>query len=151
MKKIIALLAVFVSIPSYSDTVSNERVQNSYPDVRSMTVIRKPLGAGSPAPMITVGNEQAIKVDDNYFHIPQNMPFYPTAGVIWPRVVELECEKIEGNMVCEGYNWHPRLGRGEYLFVVPKLKPSLPVKETIIRESPPVIIYKEVPVKRKRG
>lgn len=151
MKKIITLLAAFVSISSYADAVPGEKVKNSYQDISSIIVMRKQLGVGYPTPMVTVGNQKAIRVDDNYFHIPQSMPFYPTAGIIWPRVIELDCEKIEENLVCEGYSWQPRMGRGEYLFVVPKLRQALPVRETIVREAPPIIIYKEVPVKIKKG
>lgn len=80
---------------------------------------------------------------DNYIHVPQYMPYYPTAAVIWPRVVEVPCEKTEaGELRCEGYNWTPAMGRGEYLFFVPK------VRNEPLPPAPPVIIYKEVPVKK---
>lgn len=139
MKKVFAILAILAAIPSFAQSVSNDRVYNSIPDIKTLSVTRKSLGLGSPAPMITIGTENALEVDDNYYHVPQDMPFYPTAGVLWPRVVELECESIKGKIICEGYHWAPAMGRAEYLFVVPKIKKSVP----------PAVIYREVPVRKK--
>jgi hypothetical protein len=144
MKRVILILAL-ASSAVLAQGVPNS---NNLGDI-TLPVIRNQLGTGTPAPTITVGVENARYVDDGYYHVPQDMPYYPTAAVIWPRVVELECEKIHGNLVCEGYHWLPKLGRGEYLFVVPKLKE---VAKTVIVHTPPpppIVIYKEVPVKKK--
>ena len=139
MKQALLILAL-ASTAAFGQANSNEKVDQTLP------VIRNQLGTGTPAPMLTVGTENARYVDDGYYHVPQDMPYYPTAAVIWPRVVELQCEKIKGNLVCEGYHWAPKLGRGEYLFVVPKLKE---VPAPTIVQAPPIVIYKEVPRKPK--
>jgi hypothetical protein len=139
MKQALLILAL-VSTAAFGQANSNEKIDQTLP------VIRNQLGTGSPAPMLTVGTENARYVDDGYYHVPQDMPYYPTAAVIWPRVVELQCEKIKGNLVCEGYHWAPKLGRGEYLFVVPKLKE---VPKPVVVQAPPIVIYKEVPRKPK--
>ena len=139
MKQALLILAL-ASTAAFGQANSNEKVDQTLP------VIRNQLGTGTPAPRLTVGTENARYVDDGYYHVPQDMPYYPTAAVIWPRVVELQCEKIKGNLVCEGYHWAPKLGRGEYLFVVPKLKE---VPAPTIVQAPPIVIYKEVPRKPK--
>lgn len=81
--------------------------------------------------------------EDNkpYYHSPQYMVGYPSAGVIWPRIVEVLCEKVNNALVCDGYNWTPAMGRGEYLFVTPTIKRNAKaveyteVKRVIYRES----------------
>ena len=80
-----------------------------------------------------------------YYSVPQYLPYYPTAAVIWPRVVEVPCEQgADGKMICEGYNWTPAMGRAEYLFIMPKLKKAPTVTNTIINNT----VIKEVPVKK---
>lgn len=90
-------------------------------------------------------------IGEEYFSVPQYLPYYPTAATIWPRVVEIQCDMKDGVMQCDGYNWSPDMGRAEYLFVTPVVrKPVLvnaPVTNTIIKETEK-IIYKEVPVKK---
>jgi hypothetical protein len=111
----------------------------------TVDVVRNQLGAGVPAPMITVGTETAVYVDDGYYHIPQYLPNHPTAGTIWPRVVEVECDKVDGKIVCEGYHWLPKLGRAEYIMILPRMKAIAPVPKA----APPIIVYREVPAKKK--
>lgn len=99
-------------------------------------------------------NGQALGTDNSdepYYHVPQYMPYYPTAAVIWPRVVEVPCTRAaDGKVTCEGYNWTPDMGRAEYLFIVPKIKnppqccQNTKVENKVIEK----IIYKEVPVKK---
>lgn len=55
----------------------------------------------------------------NVLHIPQYMPYYPTAATIWPRTIDVKCKDYDGNLDCEGYNWSPSMGRTEYLFINP--------------------------------
>src|SRR5262249_25092646 len=84
------------------------------------------LGSGNP-----IGNASGVenatvvdnaKVENNILHAPQYMPYNPTAATIWPRVVEVPCTKeASGDLTCAGYNWSPSLGRGEYLFIAPKV------------------------------
>lgn len=83
-----------------------------------------------------------------YYFEPQYLPYYPTAATIWPRVIEVPCvREKDGKLTCEGYNWTPAMGRGEYLFIMPKVT-EVPVNthpiethtietQTIIREVPP--------------
>jgi hypothetical protein len=150
MKKVLLLLTALATMPVWpadaiNEAAANSGATNTYRSHQELTVTRKSLGLGTPASMFTLGNEQALFVDDDYYHAPQDMPFYPTAAVIWPRVLELPCTKISGNVVCDGYHWQPALGRAEYLFVVPRVKEVAPPPAPV----PPVIIYKEVPRKKK--
>jgi hypothetical protein len=113
-------------------------------------VIRNELGSGTPG---TEGYERAIPVapGDDILHAPQYMPFYPTAGVIWPRVVEVPCVRSGDVLKCEGYQWQPKLGRGEYLFIKPIITEApAPVAPQLIIREVPIVILKEVPVKKKR-
>ena len=141
MKKVIALLA-FCAVSGAFAQASNEVVANTgaRTDLQTLPVIRNQLGTGTPAPMITVGNETAVYVDDGYYHIPQYLPTHPTAATIWPRVVEVECDKVDGKVVCDGYHWLPKMGRAEYIMIIPRMR----VKPE------PVIVLKEVPVKKKK-
>jgi hypothetical protein len=117
------------------------------------------LGSGTPAVKNVGGLENAkvvdsAKVDNNTLHAPQYMPNYPTAATIWPRVVEVPCTKAtNGDLNCAGYNWNPSLGRGEYLFVQPKVvEAPKPVTVTVIKEVPGPVreVLVEVPVKKKK-
>lgn len=140
--KAIALLALVAMSGAFAQDVSNTGASK---DLQTLPVVRNQLGTGSPAPMITVGTETAVYVDDGYYHIPQYLPNHPTAGTIWPRVVEVECDKVGEKIVCEGYHWLPKLGRAEYIMILPKMKAIAPVP----RAAPPIIVYREVPVKKK--
>lgn len=140
--KAIALLALVAMSGAFAQDVSNTGASK---DLQTLPVIRNQLGTGSPAPMITVGTETAVYVDDGYYHIPQYLPNHPTAGTIWPRVVEVECDKVGEKIVCEGYHWLPKLGRAEYIMILPRMKAIAPVPKA----APPIIIYREVPVKKK--
>lgn len=111
-----------------------------------VTVSREDLGSGQPE---SVGNESATSWDGNIFHAPQYMPGYPTAAVLYPRVVDVQCKRTINGLQCKGYNWLPELGRGEYLMIRPILveepKPVV-INNTTIKE---VIVFKEVPAKKK--
>lgn len=144
MKKVIALLALSAVSGAFAQA-SNDAVTNTgaRTDLQTLPVIRNQLGTGTPAPMITVGNETAVYVDDGYYHIPQYLPTHPTAATIWPRVVEVECDKVDGKVVCDGYHWLPKMGRAEYIMIIPRMREQP-------KPLPPVIVYKEVPVKKKK-
>jgi len=118
------------------------------------------LGSGTPS-LSTKGTENAkvvdnSKVENNILHAPQYMPGLPTAATIWPRVVEVPCTKdSKGDLTCAGYNWSPSMGRGEYLFVSPKvIEPVKPVvvTNTVTVPGPERIreVFVEVPVKKKK-
>lgn len=141
MKKLLALVAfMLISVSAFAQHA--EMVIGP-----AVPVIREQLGTGTPAPMVTVGTEWAKIVDDGYYHTPQQMAGFPTAATIWPRVVEVPCTLGEHGVVCEGYNWTPKMGRGEYLFIKPVYKeppvPQIIVKETVVEKR----VLVEVPVK----
>lgn len=141
MKKFLALAAfMLISVSAFAQHVEMV-IGNAVP------VTREQLGTGTPASMVTVGTEWAKIVDDGYYHTPQQMAGFPTAATIWPRVVEVQCALGEHGVVCDGYNWTPKLGRGEYLFIKPVYKeapvPQIIIKETVVK----VPFLVEVPVK----
>lgn len=140
-KSIIMVVLAAASAAAFSAEVSVERIT---------------LGSGVPG---TTGLENAsvvdnAKVENNILHAPQYMPYFPTAATIWPRTVEVECKNngtVQSLLDCEGYEWSPALGRGEYLFVKPVVKEEpAPV---VITEEVPVVVEKkvlvEVPIKKK--
>jgi hypothetical protein len=96
--------------------------------VDSFEVERMPFGSGTPAPAETVGTENADHVVDGLYHIPNYLPGFPTAATIWPREVPIECQAdpATGRPVCGGYWVHPAVGRGEYIFIRPVVKPAPP-------------------------
>lgn len=108
--------------------------------VADVDVTRKPYGSGQPG---AYGAEPAETVTNDIAHAPQYLPGHPTSATIYPRVVEVPCTKTaNGNLSCAGYQWTPALGRGEYLFIQPRIVEPPPA---------PRVIYKEVPVKKKGG
>jgi len=143
-KQIIALMAVAFFSATATAQVSIERNR---------------LGSGEQG---VQGFENATLVlDNNIFHAPQYLPMYPTAATIWPRVVEVRCHRVgtsvtvsvntagvvygarnEPKLQCDGYDWMPALGRGEYLFFKPVMAEPVPVE---VRER---VIFKEVPRKK---
>lgn len=82
------------------------------------------LGSGEPG---QPGVENATAVYNNIYHAPQYLPGFPTAATIWPRVIEVLCRQVEGGLQCDGYNWTPRMGRGEYLYFTPIVAAAMPV------------------------
>lgn len=111
---------------------------------QDVSIKNEVLGSGTPGAR---GFETAIPVLENdIFHAPQYMAAFPTAATIWPRIVEVPCVRVAGEVKCEGYNWTPKMGRGEYLFFRARIiEPAAPVVE--VRE---VTVIKEVPAKKVR-
>lgn len=108
---------------------------------QEVTVSREPLGSGQPG---ATGTENATKWDNNILHAPQYMPGYPTAAVLYPRVVDVQCTKSITGLNCKGYNWTPDMGRAEYLMIRPVVTVIPDVVPTLIISS---VAIKEVPVK----
>lgn len=127
MKKLLVLAAILCSGQVFADF---KLENNTY-------------GSGNPG---TVGVTTAVEIEPGIYHAPQYMPGFPTAATIWPRVIEVECETLDK---CFGYDYLPKYGRGEYLFVRPKLKPVpvSPPSQILMVPSEPKIIYIEVPKK----
>jgi len=129
MKKIISILAL--------------AAMASTAFAQDVSIGRRTLGSGTPG---LVGDEIANRWDgagvgEAIFQIQQYMPGYPTAATIWPRVVEVPCTTVAGKQVCNGYDWQPRYGRGEYLFVRP-VAMVVPEPKVVIKE---VVKVVEVP------
>lgn len=111
-----------------------------------VNVSREALGSGTPE---SHGMENAVNWDNDIYHAPQYMPGFPTAATLWPRVVDVQCQKVGSTYNCEGYHWMPEFGRGEYLMIRPVAKVIVPpVTNTVIKEVP-VIVLREVPEKKK--
>lgn len=126
IKQMIAIMALAMAASASAQNVDIER--NAY-------------GSGVPG---KEGFENADHVENDIFHSPQYLPHHPTAATIWPRVVEVPCVHTGAGLKCEGYNWTPKMGRGEYLFFKPKIiEPIRP--EIIVRERE---IIREVPAKK---
>lgn len=129
--------AIFAIIAATSLGVAAENV----------SVQNRALGSGTPG----VANAEPALIVNDYRHAPQYMPEFPTAATIWPRVVEVPCTKAaNGDLACEGYNWSPAMGRGEYLLVQPKVvEAPKPVVREVVREVPVIKeVIKEVPAKK---
>ena len=139
---------------------------------QAQTVIIKNEELGSGVPNAGFGllnqpyqyNAVADKWDpqEGIFHAPQYMPGYPTAATIFPRVLDVECYKLDdwdnktlmsdGDRVkCNGYHWMPEMGRGEYLFIRPHLvnTPTPVVVEKVVEKIVEKKVYVEVPEKHK--
>lgn len=112
-------------------------------------VERLSFGSGTPSDGAAVGTESALHVMDGLYHVPNHLPGYPTAAVIWPRELPVECGPAGAlaDAVCSGYRVHPAVGRGEYLFVRPVAK-VLPPPEAAVPE--PVRPQEPPPVTRKK-
>lgn len=129
VKTAVVLWAIFAGVVTYNaqaaDTATNQ-VQ---------------LGSGVPS---EGGVTNAPLVMDGMYHAPQYLPNHPTAATIWPRVVDVDCTKAGQVVKCDGYNWTPDMGRGEYIYIRPRFK-NEPVPPAPVA---PIVIYKEVPVKK---
>jgi hypothetical protein len=103
--------------------------------ISAFEVERLPFGSGTPADGATTGTESARAVVDGLYHIPNYMPGFPTAAIIWPRELPVECESdvTDGSRHCAGYRVLPAVGRGEYIFVRPYAKPA----PKVIQAPPP--------------
>lgn len=153
MKKLLALSAIFVSVAALSQNAVTEGTPRADKNLNTpipagaTVIVRQQLGSGTPG---FTSLEPATHVGEGIYHAPQYMAAYPTAGVLWARVIDVECVMSKETYVCDGYNWAPALGRGEYLFIRPMLKaPPIVVEKTVIVPGPERIILKEVPVKPK--
>ena len=113
---------------------------------QNVNISREELGSGSPE---LKGLENAQRWDNDIFHAPQYMPGFPTAATLWPRIVDVRCDKTATGLNCDGYHWTPDLGRGEYLMIHPIIREPAPVvtNTTTIIEKVPFLV--EVPVKKK--
>ena len=126
MRKLILSLALMVLAGSAMAQVGVHRVEN---------------GSGQPN---ATGIENADKWADGIYHAPQYMPGYPTAASLWPRIVDVPCTNVGDKVVCNGYNWTPDMGRGEYLMIHPMI--AEPAKPIVVTNTVTNTIVKEVAV-----
>ena len=152
MKKFIALLLVIPSLALAND-VRPDRELNVPIPAGSVVIIRSQLGSGTPG---VRGLEQASHMGEGIYHAPQYLAHYPTAGVIWPRVIDVQCEVSKNAFVCDDYAWLPGVGRGEYLFIRPHVKAQVVekviekiVEKVVLVPGPERIVLVEVPAKKK--
>lgn len=123
MKKLLALAVVMLAAGSVSADPIIYIQQRAY-------------GSGTPSVPGTQGTPVAVRtattsaLPDGLYYAPQYLPGYPTAAVIFPRVIEVNCTKtnIGGEVACDGYNWLPEYGRGEYLLIRPVVRELTPIK-----------------------
>ena len=111
---------------------------------QTVGIERTTLGSGTPG---QYGFEQAQPVLENdIFHAPQYLPYFPTAATIWPRIIEVPCVKIGTTLKCEGYHFDGTY-RAEYLFFTPRIEAPAPV---VTKEYHETLILKEVPIKKPK-
>lgn len=130
MKKLLAL-AIFATACQVSAQVELEN---------------HPYGSGTPG-FKGVTKAYLVDKDNDYYHVPQYMPGFPTAATLWPRVITVDCTSAEH---CEGYEYSPKFGRAEYLFFKMNIKTiaSVNIPSPMEKKPETIIIYKEVPQKR---
>lgn len=127
MRSLIIMAALAVSTTAFAAEVNLDK---------------KVLGSATPVYNAT-GVENAVivdnaKLENNILHVPQYLPYHPTAATIYPRVISVPCVRDGSALKCEGYNWLPSMGRAEYLFITPRIVEHTPALV-------PVVVYKEVP------
>ena len=158
--KLIALMAVTLLATAAHAQNRNYTNDPVLANASPINVGRHTLGSGTPG---QYGYEVAIPIlktaaysdslAGTIYHEPHYMPHFPTAATIWPRVIEIKCTF---DRFCEGYNYSPAMGRGEYLFVTPRVvRAPLPTPPVIVERivtvpGPERIILKEVPIKPKK-
>jgi outer membrane protein OmpA-like peptidoglycan-associated protein len=105
---------------------------------KEITIHGMAYGSGTQDVAITSADE--TYPGSGLYSVQSYMPGYPTAGVIYPRVIDVKCvEEANGKVDCDGYNWSPSMGRGEYLLVhpiitkfsMPAMEPAKPVMPTL--------------------
>lgn len=142
MKKLVlSLIITLVSLSVHAeDFKSAAKIVTEQPIV----INRQLVGSGAQT---GVGKQTSIIVHrQGLLHTPNYMPGYPTATTLWPRVVRVPCVKgVDGKLYCDQFDWTPADGRGEYIYYTPMVK-----EPAYCPPSPPVVVYKEVPVKKKK-
>lgn len=145
LSTIVLLLPLFAT--AEVETIRTDRNSNVSIPTDATIVIRQQLGSGNPG---FEGFEPATSVGEGIWHAPQYLPSHPTAATLWPRVVDVNCVLNGTTYLCDGYNWIPALGRGEYLYIRPSATAEpVPVEQvTVTVPGPERIILKEVPAKK---
>lgn len=101
-----------------------------------VSIQRNTFGSGSPDGE-PGGYENGEMVFNDVYHVPQYLPGYPTAATIWPRVIDVPCTRAAGGeLQCQGYNWLPKFGRGEYLFFRPVIVAAPGPEAAVVEPAP---------------
>lgn len=141
---IVLLLAPLMALAQNASTEGAARVDknvNAPIPADAVVLVRQQLGSGTPG---FTSFEPATSMGEGIYHAPQYLSAYPTAGTLWPRVIDVQCDKTVKGYVCDGYNWLPAMGRGEYLYIRPSLRPVPRIVEKLVPT--PVIVEKPYPV-----
>lgn len=122
MKKTIGfILGLFCAASAWAQTVP----AGSYDNSPAVFIQNEQLGSGAPLPSVTVGSELASYWGDGLYYVPGYYPGYPTAGVMWPRMVEVPCTKNQdGSLSCHGYSILAQQAgnRGEFILFKPVIQ-----------------------------
>lgn len=147
MKKFITSTLAVLAVSAFAqDVPRTDRNLNVEVPAGATVVMRNQLGSGTPG---VVGSEAATHLGGGIYHAPQYLPYAPTAGTIYPRVVTVQCDKQGTKFVCDGFDWQEAYGRAEYLFIRPVVKAAPAAPQIITVPGPERVILKEVPVKPK--
>jgi hypothetical protein len=128
MKLLLFLLSFLVCGSALAQFQSNGGPTKDMP--ATILVKRVPFGSGTPGPddgaSPVKGYDVAEAVGSGLYQVPGYLPYRPSAGVLYPRVVQVKCVIAFGllsteSWTCDGYSISPALGRGEYILIQPIL------------------------------
>jgi hypothetical protein len=142
MKKIIAFFAfLFFNSYAFADVGTSSVPygavnQSPYGIVTFKNI---PMGTGQPSDK-TFGSTIGMYWGNGLFFVPGYLPGYPTAAVLWDRVIDVNCKKVVGGLSCDGSALHDQqvANRGEYILYRPVIQnPPVkviekPIEKTII-------------------
>jgi len=148
MKKFIVFFAFLLfNVHAFADVIKSSVPYSG--DEKSpygiVTFENVPMGTGQPSNK-TLGSTIGMYWGNGLFFVPGYLPGYPTAGVLWDRVIDVNCKKVVGGLYCDGSTLHNQQvgNRGEYILYRPVIQDT-PVtvveKQTSVIEKP--IIIKE--------
>jgi hypothetical protein len=94
------------------------------------------MGTGQPSNN-TSGSTIGMYWGNGLFFVPGYLPGYPTAGVLWVRVINVNCQKVVGGLSCDGSALHSQQinNRGEYILYRPVIKNTPVVVKTVIEKT----------------
>ena len=140
VKKIVfGLLAAIITTGVFANNAQ------SIPN-RSTIVYVKDEAFGSGAPG-TRGYTKATRLPGGIYFVPQYLPGNPTAGVVYPRVINVPCKVGANNtLYCDGFHWLPSMGQGQFLFVQPVIVHAKKPIIVVVKQTRTIL--KEVPIKK---
>jgi hypothetical protein len=127
MKKVLVLCVALLSMSAFADEIT----------IRNMVY-----GSGTQEAKVESTQAQETYPGSGLYHSSDYMPGYPTASPIFPRVVDVPCTKGDKGITCDGFNWSPSMGRGEYLL----LRPLIPKEVPVVAVVPPPPPEEDLPI-----